>query len=169
MLQAMTAALAESKQILIIVALLLGIASPALADIQPVETRYGTLSSDDDRLLRLNGEPVPHIEGNNGLMLEKIYRIGRADVAVICDWGGSALPGMYYFVTLSRQGARVQGPYGIGNDEAIVQRRGDTIMLTMPGFLGPGEPLAKRKAAFQERHVFRFRQGVVTDNGKPPR
>jgi len=70
---------------IICLAALLGAASPALADIQPVQTRYGTLSSDEDRLLRLNGEVVPHIEGNNGLMLEKIYRIGHADVAVICD------------------------------------------------------------------------------------
>jgi hypothetical protein len=157
------------SQSLVLLGLLLGATSPALADFRPVATRYGTLSSDEDRLLRLNGEAVPHIEGNNGLMLEKIYRIGRADVAVICDMGGTALPAQFYFVTISRRGAKVQGPYGTGNDDAVIRRKGDTIIMTMPGFLGPDEPHALRRAAFQETHVFRFRHGVVTDNGKPPR
>jgi hypothetical protein len=153
----------------LVVGLLLGVTSTALADFQPVATRYGTLSSDEDRLLRLNSEAVPHIEGNNGLMLEKIYRIGRSDIAVICDMGGTALPAQYYFVTLSSKGAKVQGPYGTGNDEVVVRRKRDTITLTMPGFLGPFEPLEKRKAAFAETHIFRFWRGLVTDNGKPQR
>jgi hypothetical protein len=39
--------------------------------------------------------------------------------------------------------------------------------VSQTGYRGPFEPQADRKRASQETHVFVFRHGVVTENGKP--
>lgn len=146
-------------------------ASTALAqlqDSQQVVTRFGALSVNEDKILQFKGRPlVPTIEGNNSLDLGTAMPIGATDVVLVTDNGGTGCPAVFYFVTITRSGAKGTRPFGTCSEFADVKRRGDSISVTMPGFLGPFEPRAAQRRAARERHVFIYRAGVVTENGKP--
>jgi hypothetical protein len=86
---------------------------------------------------------------------------------LITKSGGTSCPALYYFVTVSSSGVTATGSFGTCNEAKDIERNGDSISLTVQGFLGPYEPEAKRKKAFAETHVFVFHNGAVTDNGKP--
>jgi hypothetical protein len=135
---------------------------------QEKTTRFGVLSINDDKVLLFKGQPIkPTIEGNNGLDLGEPYQIGDTDVVLITDEGGTACPSLYYFVTLSKSGAKVSQLFGTCSDLITIKRTGDSISVTMKGFAGPFEPARDRRKAALERHLYIFRGGVVTENGKP--
>lgn len=134
---------------------------------QEVVTRFGSLTVGDDRTLLFNGRKLtPSVVGNNSLNLDDPIRIGATDVFLVLDSGGTACPSMYYFVTVSKTGARATRAFGTCGDVTSVRRSGNSIRVTMPGFLGPFEPESDRLTASSRRHVFVFRAGVVTQNGK---
>jgi hypothetical protein len=133
-----------------------------------VNTRFGVLSVNDDKMLLFKGQPLsPPIEGNNSLDLGTVILVGATDVVLVTNNGGTACPALFYFVTITRSGAKGTRPFGTCSEFADVKRRGDSISVTMPGFLGPFEPRAAQRRAAKERHVFIYRAGVVTENGKP--
>ena len=139
-----------------------------MQDSQKISTRFGVLSVNDDKLLRFKEQPLrPPIEGNNSLDLGSITSMGAADVVLVTDNGGTGCPAMFYLVTVTSAGAKASRPFGSCSEFANVRRRGNSISVTMPGFLGPFEPRAAQRRAARRRHVFIYRGGVVYENGKP--
>ncbi len=135
---------------------------------QEVATRFGVLSVNEDKILLFKGRPlVPTIEGNNSLDLGTVRQIGATDVVLVTSNGGSGCPAVFYFVSVTRSGAKATPEFGTCSDLATVKRKGNSISVTMPGFLGPFEPKSAQRRAAKERHVFIYRAGVVTENGKP--
>ena len=132
-------------------------------DWQEVSTRFGMLTVDPDRSLLFKGRKLnPSIDGNNSLGLNNPIQIGDTDVVLVVDNGGTACPAMYYFVTLSRTGARATKPFGTCSDLTSVKQIGDSIRVTMPGYRGPHEPESAQLRASRQQHVFTFRGGVLT-------
>ena len=114
------------------------------------------------------GTPVqPTIEANNSLDLSEPYQIGAADVVLVTDNGGNACPVIYYFVTVKESGAKVTSSFGTCSDLIKIKPAGDSISVSMPGYRGPFESKRAQNRAARERHVFIYRAGVVTENGKP--
>jgi hypothetical protein len=156
---------------LIVTALLLLAGAGAFAQLpqqpQKSSTRFGSLTVNDQRMLLFNGHPLqPPVEGNSSLDLGEPFRIGSTDVVLVTDNGGTACPVLYYFVTVSRWGAKATPSFGTCGEVTNVKRNGNSISLTMPGFQGPFEPEAEKRKAARHRHLFVFRDGVVTENGK---
>ena len=154
------------RKCIITIALLLLAGSSALA--QETATRFGALTVNDDKVLLFKGQPLnPTIEGNSGLDLGEPYQIGDTDVVLVTDEGGTACPSLYYFVTVSKSGAKASQLFGSCSDLTTVKRTGDSISVSMPGFAGPFEPARDKRKAVLEKHVYIYRAGVVTENGKP--
>ena len=75
--------------------------------------------------------------------------------------GGTACPFLYHFVTLTQSGAKATNSFGTCNEAQLVERKGDSISLTMHDYRGPFEPEAERAAAFKRTVIFVFRDGVI--------
>jgi hypothetical protein len=134
---------------------------------QEVSTRFGVLSVNEDKMLLFRGRPLtPPIQGNNSLDISKPFTVGSTDVMLVTDNGGTACPFLYYFVSVSKSGAKATPVFGTCGEATNVKLSDDSIHVTMPGFLGPFERQAAQRRAARERHVFIFRAGVVTENGK---
>jgi hypothetical protein len=131
---------------------------------QKFSTRFGLLTVRKDRMLLFKGHRLnPPIEGNNSLNLGKVFRIGATDVVLVVDNGGSACPYLYCLVSTTKEGAKPTPAFGTCAEYASIRRRRDSIEIRMPGFLGPFESSPKRRKAERERHVFVFRDGLVTE------
>ena len=147
--------------------LLAGISALAQED-KNVTTRFGALTVSDAGVLLFKGTPVqPTIEANNSLDLSEPYQIGAVDVVLVTDNGGTACPALFYFVTVKESGVKVSPAFGTCSDLTKIKRAGDSISVFMPGFQGPFESKRAQTRAARERHVFIYRAGVVTENGKP--
>jgi hypothetical protein len=148
--------------------LLLAGASVTAQETNTSSTRFGALTVSDAGVLLFKGTPVqPKLEANNSLDLSETYQVGVADVVLVTDNGGTACPATYYFVTLTKTGAKVSHAFGTCSDLIQVKRSGNSISVSMPGFLGPFESRRAQNRAAKETHVFIYRAGVVTENGKP--
>lgn len=135
---------------------------------QEVSTRFGVLSIDEEKRLLFKGQPLdPPVEGNNSLDLGEVISMGPTDVVLVTNTGGSGCPFTYYFVTTSAAGAKGTPFFGTCNQLISMKRKGNSIVLMLPGFYGPSMPEAARRRAERQRHVFVYRAGVVTKNGKP--
>ena len=153
------------RKYIISFSLLLIAGASALA--QETTTRFGALTVNDDKMLLFKGRPLnPPIQANNSLDVGKPYQIGATDVVLITDNGGTACPFLYYFVTVSASGAKPSPLFGTCAEVTTARRTGDSISVYMPGFEGPFESQRKQLRAAMEKHVFIFRAGVVTENGK---
>lgn len=131
-------------------------------------TRFGTLEMDHGKLV-FKGQPLePPIRMNAGMDLSEPFHIGATDVVLVTNYGGTACPAEYYFVTVSKFGAKGTAAFGTCNDDATTRRSGDSILVTMHGFRGPFEPAAERTKAARETHVFVYRDGVVTERAREP-
>ncbi len=151
------------------IALLLLVSTNAPAQEEnSITTRFGALTISDAGKLLFKGNPVqPTIEANNSLDLSEPYQIGAADVVLVTDNGGTACPAIYYFVTVKESGAKVTPSFGTCSDLIKTKRVGDSISVSMPGYQGPFASKRAQSRAARERHVFIYRAGVVTENGKP--
>jgi hypothetical protein len=156
------------KYIFSITLLLLAYGSALAQETNSVTTRFGSLTVSDAGVLLFKGTPFkPTIEANNSLDLSKPFEIGAADVVLVTDNGGTSCPALYYFVTVTKSGARVTPSFGTCSDLIKVKRTGDSISASMPGYQGPSESSRAQSRAARERHVFIYRAGVVTEGGKP--
>jgi hypothetical protein len=129
------------------------------------QTRFGTLEIDQGMLVFKGQRLEPPIRVNSGMDLGEPFHIGATDVVLVTNYGGTACPAEYYFVTVSKSGARGTAAFGTCSDDATVKRSGDSILVTMHGYRGPFEPEAERAKAARETHVFVFREGVVAERG----
>lgn len=135
---------------------------------QEVSTRFGTLSVNKDRILLFKGRPLdPPVQGNNSLNLGEPIRIGKTDVVLVTDNGGTACPYLYYFVSVSKSGAKATPSFGTCGKLTRIKRIDKSISATLRGYRGPFDPEAERQRADKERHVFIFRDGVVTEKSEP--
>ena len=156
------------KNVLGITLLLLAGTSALAQETNTVSTRFGALTVSDEGVLLFKSFAVqPKIEANNSLDLSKPYSIGSADVVLVTDNGGTACPASYYFVTITRAGAKVSPSFGTCSDLIKIKRTGDSISVSMPGYQGPFESKRAQLRAAREHHVFIYRAGLVTENAKP--
>lgn len=154
---------------IIVMALLLLAATSALAqETNSTTTRFGTLTVSDAGVLLFNGNPfIPTIEANNSLDLSGPFQIDATDVVLVTDNGGTSCPALLYFVTASKSGAQATPAFGTCSDLIKTKHSGDSISVSMPGYQGPMESKKAQTRAARERHIFIYRGGVVTENGKP--
>ena len=132
-------------------------------------TRFGTLEIDRGMLV-FKGQPLqPPIQLNSGMDLGEPFHIGATDVVLVTNYGGTACPAQYYFVAVSKSGAKGTAAFGTCNDDATIRRSGDSTLVTMHGYRGPFEPAAEKAKAARETHVFVFRDGAVTERGHASR
>jgi hypothetical protein len=145
--------------------LLAAVSTVALAE--GISTRFGPLKigGELDSVLSFKGHRV--IRGGNRLSEAEKFRMGAADVVLVEETGGSGCPALYYFVRVGASGARATHVFGTCSEYTKITRKGDRILVTMPGFRGPFEPASDRKKAARETHVFTFRNGVITEKGRP--
>jgi hypothetical protein len=156
------------KYIFGITLLLLADPSAPPQEISTVTTRFGALTINDAGVLLFKGTPVqPTIEANNSLDLSEPYQIGASDAVLVTDIGGTACQALYYFVTVTKSGAKMTPSFGTCSDLIKVKRTGDSISISMPGYQGPFESKRAQLRAAREKHLFIYRAGVVTENGKP--
>jgi len=156
------------KYILSVTLLLLVGGSVAAQETNTVSTRFGALTVDEAGVLLFKGAPFkPTIEANNSLDLGKPFEIGAADVVLVTDNGGTSCPALYYFVTVTKSGAKVSPAFGSCSDLITVKRNGESISVSMPGYQGPSESKKAQLRAAREKHIFIYHAGVVTENGKP--
>ncbi|HSS21702.1 MAG TPA: hypothetical protein VLL54_16635 [Pyrinomonadaceae bacterium] len=147
---------------------LLACAGASAQDTASTTTRFGDLTVSEDGVLLFKGGKVqPTVEANNNLDIGEPFQIGNADVVLVTDYGGTACPATYYFVTVTNAGAKVTPGFGSCSDLIKVKRTGNTISVSMPGYRGPTMPRRSQNQAAREKHVFIYRAGVVTENGKP--
>ena len=140
------------------------------SEVLETRTRFGTLTLDKERMLVFNGQRLePSIQVNSGMDMGTPFHIGATDVVLVINFGGACSPAQYYFVSATKTGAKATPPFGTCNDEKSVMRNGDSILVTMHGYRGPFEPEADRRKAACETHVFVFRDGIVTERGRPNR
>ncbi len=136
-----------------------------------VKTRYGTISvREDDNILLYKGKPVsPEIQGNSSLSIVASYEIGKSDILLLQDNGGTACPALFRFVTISPKGLSSTPEFGTCSDiiyPTFDEKTGVTV--AMPGFLGSFEPTVQQKKAAMTKNIYRFRlDGALLENGKP--
>ena len=138
---------------------------PLASDLaQEVVTRFGSVTVDSAKILRFNERPLePVIKGNNSLTLGEPMRIGATDVVLVRDDGGTACPFLYYFVIVSKSGAKATPSFGTCGEITDVKRVGKSISVVMPGYRGPFESQKERREAQQQKHTFIFSAGVVRE------
>lgn len=157
------------RKFIFAIALLLGACTSALAqDENTIKTRFGALSISDAGKLLFKANPLdPPFEEDAGLSLSELNQIGNTDVVLVTLDGGTACPALYYWVTVKESGAKVTKSFGTCSDLIKIKLTGDSISVSMPGFAGDSESKSAQRRAALEKHVYIYRAGVVTENGKP--
>lgn len=156
------------KCILAITLLLLTGISSRAQDENSIPTRFGALSINDAGKLLFKGNLLnPPFEEDTGLSLSELHQLGAADVVLLAMDGGTACPALYYWVTVKESGAKVSKSFGTCNDQITIKVTGDSILVSMAGFAGDYESKSAQRKAALKKHVYVYRAGVVTENGKP--
>lgn len=151
---------------LALIAVLSFVTSSSFAE--DIPTRFGALEINDENMLLYKKLPLnPEIQGNNGLSVLGTYQFGNSDVILIQDNGGVACPAQLYFVTVSASDVKATSDFGTCSDLMNIKQTTDSISITMPGFMGPFESEAAQSKAAKKKHVYVFKGGVLTENGKP--
>lgn len=135
-----------------------------------MKTRYGVLSvREEGNTLLFKGKPViPAIEGNSSLSIVASYELGKNDVFLLQDTGGTACPALYRFVTINAAGLRATPEFGTCSE--IIYPTSDlkeSVTVAMPGFRGPFNPVAEQQKMRMTKTVYTYRNGQVWENGKP--
>lgn len=153
----------------IAIALLLFAGTSTLAQEEnTIATRFGALSISDAGKLLFKGNPLdPPFEEDAGLSLSELNQSGDTDVVLVTLDGGKACPALYYWVTVKQSGAKITKSFGTCSDLIKIKLTGDSISVSMPGYEGDFESKRAQRRAALEKHVYIYRAGVVTENGKP--
>jgi len=141
--------------------------TPSVTNAQNISTRFGGLSVNAENVLLYKNHPLnPSVVGNNSLSAIGTYQIGNGDVVLIQDNGGSACPALYYFVTVTASSAKATPSFGTCTDLIEVKKLIDSISISMPGFVGSFESEQDQKNSMKEKHIFIFKDNVLTEDGK---
>lgn len=134
------------------------------------KTRFGLVSvREDDMHLLFKGKPVtPAIAGNSSLSIVAQYEIGRSDVLLLQNSGGTACPALFHFITVNATGLRATPEFGTCSDIIYpsMDTKTATVTITTNGFQGPFQSEAEKRKAYMTKTVFRFANGRLTENGK---
>jgi hypothetical protein len=157
------------RRYIVAITLLAAVSIAARAGDGDIATRFGALQIGGEfgNLLSFKGHRL--VRGGNRLSPVQTVRIGATEVVMVQETGGTACPALYYFVRVSASGAEATPAFGTCDEFTQVTRNGDRILVSMPGYQGPFEPAAAREKAAREGHVFTYRDGMVTEKGKPVR
>ena len=121
-----------------------------------------------DFTLLFNGKPLdPTVQGTNRLIVSETYQLGSSQLALIAEQGGEACPTQLWLVESDGKTAKATPKFGTCSDAYDPKKTGDSITITMPGFQGPANPKAAQAKAAKERHVFVYKAGTLTEDGKP--
>lgn len=144
---------------IILVCLALYIGGAYANDQQFVKVRAGKLTIKGDLYdtkLMFNGKKL--YDGNGFILsfVDKYVLDGKDVVLLTSNSGGTGCPVMYFFVTITSQGAASLSPqFGTCSDLARPVLRGSKIIITMPRITGNGDA----------KYV--YKNGIVTEDGKP--
>ena len=135
-----------------------------------MKTRYGVLNvREEGNTLLFKGKPVtPAIEGNSSLSIVASYELGKNDVFLLENAGGTACPALYRLVTINGAGLRATPEFGTCSE--IIYPTSDlkeSVTVAMPGFRGPFNPVAEQQKMRMTKTVYTYRNGQVSENGKP--
>ena len=134
-----------------------------------VQSRYGVLSvNEGDNTLQFKGKPLsPAVQGNNSLSIVASYALGKNDVYLLQDNGGSGCPAMFRFASVTAAGVRVTPEFGTCSDIIYPTSDGKAgVTVAMVGFVGPLESKAEQEKAGRTKVVFGFLNGEVREGGK---
>lgn len=133
---------------------LLGLAaSQAHAYETYLQTKFGTLSVDENRLLHFNGKPViPGVMGNSSLSIGKAYDVGGKVLVLTTNVGGTGCPELFNVITLDAGKAVSSPTFGTCDEPHKIQLLNKSLVIEMEGRQG--------------QHKYVFADGVLTDNGK---
>lgn len=132
------------------------------------KSRYGVLSIRDDNILMFKAKPVqPTIEGNNSLSIVASYELGKDDVFLLQNSGGTACPALYTFVTISAAGVRATPEFGTCSD--IIYPTSDLktgVTVVMVGFTRFSSTVAQQRTAAMTQTVYQLlTSGKLSKNG----
>lgn len=118
-----------------------------------LQTKFGTLSVDENHLLHFNGKPVmPGVMGNSALSIGKAYDVGGKILVITTNIGGTACPELFNIITLGAGKATSSPTFGTCDDPYKIQLLNKSLVVEMDGNQG--------------LHKYVFADGVLTDNGK---
>jgi len=142
----------------------------AAQDGEQLQLRGGTLviaGEPYDMWLKLGDRPLTVPDGN-ALSIVEAFAIGDSDVVLVMkSSGGEACPAEYLFVSVgARGGATVSPTFGTCSDLVEAKQNGDAIAVNMPEYRGPAAGEAEQRRAAGKKHVFLYRAGRLTDNGR---
>lgn len=129
--------------------------STAAAAEPPGQTRFGQLSVEYGGPLQLGDQPVkPEIRGNESLDILAVFRVGKVDVALLQDNGGSGCPAQFMFVTIDKKNVMAGPEFGTCATVVHFRQSRQAIVVSMPLLYGHGS------------RRYEFHDGVVTETGK---
>ncbi len=134
------------------------------------KSRYGVLSvREDDNTLLFKGKPVqPKIEGNNSLSIVASYELGKNDVFLLQNTGGTACPALFTFVTVNAAGLKATPEFGTCSDIIYpTSDLKDSVTVAMVGSSGPFEPTFEKQKAATQTTVYKYFKGQLWKNEKP--
>jgi hypothetical protein len=126
---------------------------------QTISTRFGQLKTDEyDIELSYKGKAIA--QGNSSIRFVKKFQIGESDVLLMQDNGGTACPALYMFVTVTASGTKVSEEFGSCNEVANIAQEGESINITMPGYLMVNG--LYKQSGEKTKCSFSFKAGVVS-------
>jgi hypothetical protein len=133
---------------------------------ESMPTRYGPLKTDqDDFELLYKGKSI--VQGNNGVRLLKKFQVGESDVVLIQDRGGNGCPSLYRFVSVTASGGTVSELFGSCNDLTNTTQNGDTILVTVPGYLMVNG--VYKESGEKTKCLYEYKSGSVVRSEKSPK
>jgi len=129
-------------------------AIPAQAFETFLQTKFGTLSVDEEHVLHFNGKPVtPGVMGNSSLYIGPAYQVGNKILAMTINMGGTACPELFNIITISQNKAVSSPTFGTCQEPSSVQLVNQSLIVEMPDQQGIV-------------HKYVFAEGALTENGK---
>lgn len=125
-------------------------------EVDPIDTRFGRLTSNSDGLLSFGGKvvesEVTYLYSAAYTPIRK-FKIGSADIILFQQAHGNACPGNFAFVTVTEFGAKATEGFGTCYDfEIEPYQSGESILFSMPNLGGKG------------KSTFIYHDGVVYKN-----
>lgn len=119
-----------------------------------LETRYGHLTTNEHAQLILNDRLVkPAVQANSSLSIKESFHIGDDHLVLVENLGGTSCPALFNFVLVRANDAQSYPTFGTCSDIYQIERRGDSVVVTMQG-------------ESNQAHRYVFANGALTDNGK---
>lgn len=129
----------------------------AESDTVTIPTRFGSLTTNADALLLFKSKVInPELAVLSNAYVLSTYKLDGTDVVLISQAAGTACPGQYVFVTVSKDGAKATPTFGTCYDDEVKPTVIDqSIAFSMKKMGGKGS----------SRYI--YERGVVFENGKP--